>query len=286
MTRLRRRPTMLLSAVALVAALLGSLATVSTSSAFTARVTNNTNTAATAAYFTCLAADKAPGAQNTFFLYPPSDASSPAVVDASGNGNSGALAANVSVGAAGSGPCKRDSPNRSFTLSGSNNDGYISGPNVTQDNPTIFTVGLWFKTTTTKGGKLIGFDSNRTGASGQYDRHIYMDNSGKLWFGVYVGGTKTVTTPGSYNDGTWHLATVTLSAAGIRLYVDGKVAATDPATKTGEPHVGYWRIGWGNLGGWPSRPSSDYFNGSVAFPAVYTVALTDTQISAQYTAGR
>lgn len=42
------------------------------------------------------------------------------------------------------------------------------------------------------------------GNSSNYDRHIYMQNNGKLTFGVYPDAVKTVTSAQSYNDGQYH----------------------------------------------------------------------------------
>ena len=64
--------------------------------------------------------------------------------------------------------------------------------------PAVFTEIIWFKTTSgyTGGGKLIGFETPRTGvgvagSGGNYDRHIYLDGAGKVWFGVYNGADQT-----------------------------------------------------------------------------------------------
>ena len=59
------------------------------------------------------------------------------------------------------------------------------------------------------------------GSGGNYDRHIYLDGAGKVWFGVYNGGDDTISTPTSYNDGSWHMAAATISSSGMALYVDG-----------------------------------------------------------------
>ena len=89
-------------------------------------------------------------------------------------------------------------------------------------NPTNFSISIWFKTTTTTGGKLIGFGNSQTGQSSTYDRHLYMTNSGQVYFGCYPGAVKTVNSALSYNDGAWHLATATLSGTtGMILYMDG-----------------------------------------------------------------
>src|SRR3954454_7685619 len=86
-----------------------------------------------------------------------------------------------------------------------------------------FTVSAWFNTTTTRGGKIIGFGNANTGNSGSYDRHVYMDNSGRIYFGVYPGSVQTLNSAAGLNDGQWHQVTASLGANGMRLYIDGKM---------------------------------------------------------------
>ena len=59
-------------------------------------------------------------------------------------------------------------------------------PLLTICPPTDFTISIWFKTNTITGGKLIGFRkcANRIKLA-TYDRHIYMNNAGQIYFGVY-----------------------------------------------------------------------------------------------------
>ncbi len=45
-----------------------------------------------------------------------------------------------------------------------------------------------------------------------------------------------------------------------KLYVDGTLVGSS-ATATSATFTGFWRVGGGNLGGWPDAPSSSYFNG-------------------------
>jgi len=148
--------------------------------------------------------------------------------------------------------------------------------------PDDVTVQIWFRTTVA-GGKLIGFNQYET-ATGQYDRHVYMANSGQLVFGVYRNGYRTVISPAgrSYADGTWHVVTATLGSTGMRLYVDGGKVAADPAQTAGEPFTGYWRFGYGSLTNWPSAPTNTYFTGSLASAAVWGRALPATDVAKQY----
>jgi hypothetical protein len=85
-------------------------------------------------------------------------------------------------------------------------DDYFS-TSVQYTNPQTFTLSAWFKTTTNQGGKIIGFGNAQTGSSSDYDRHIYMDNSGKVYFGVSNGPLNVLTSSTSYNDGIWHQVT-------------------------------------------------------------------------------
>ncbi|MCU1607056.1 MAG: C-terminal target protein [Modestobacter sp.] len=168
-------------------------------------------------------------------------------------------------------------------------DGTAGGIWTTQSvtGPQSFTVQTWFTTTTTRGGKLVGFGNGAGGASSaQYDRHIYLSNAGQVYFGVYNGGLYTVNSSSSYNNGAWHLATATFSAAtGMRLYVDGALVGSSTATTLAENTTGYWRIGYDNIGGWPSGPTSSWFAGSLAQASVYDRVLTAAEITALYTAG-
>ncbi|RYD91305.1 MAG: LamG domain-containing protein, partial [Sphingobacteriales bacterium] len=160
---------------------------------------------------------------------------------------------------------------------------YISTAN-SYVNPQEFTVSIWFKTNTTTGGKMIGFGNSQTGTSGQYDRHIYMNNAGQVYFGVYNGAVYTVNTTTAYNDGNWHQATATLSAStGITLYMDGVQAGSNTSATMAENYTGYWRIAYDNNNAWTSQPSSYYFSGSLDDALIYNRALSSTEIKTNFT---
>jgi hypothetical protein len=171
---------------------------------------------------------------------------------------------------------------KAYTFNGSTQWTYSDRLDPT---PTQYSIETWFKTTTTSGGKLIGFGNNSTHPSGNYDKHIYMANNGRLIFGVYTGATRIVTTPGAYNDGTWHLAIATQGSDGLKLYVDGALTASDPTVTTSQNYPGYWHVGYDNLGSWPSAPASSYFAGSIDEAAVYPTVLTPAQIANHYALG-
>jgi len=68
----------------------------------------------------------------------------------------------------------------------------------------------------------------------------------------------------------------------MALYVDGAAIGTNTATNYSNYFAGFWRLGGGNLNGWPNPPSSFYFAGTLDEAAVYPNALTLAQVQQQY----
>lgn len=148
--------------------------------------------------------------------------------------------------------------------------------------PTTFSTETWIRTTTTRGGKIIGFGNLTMENSGVHDKQVYMRNDGRLMFGVYSGGYRTVTTSAAYNDGAWHHVVATQGSAGMALYVDGQLRASNPFYTGNRSYQGYWRVGGDNLAGWPNRPTSNFFAGQIDETAVYPTALSGAKIAAHY----
>ncbi len=147
-----------------------------------------------------------------------------------------------------------------------------------------FSVEAWFKTTSTTGGKIVGFGNSRTNFSSYYDRHIYLTNAGKLTFGVYPTSYRSLSSPLTYNDGQWHHVVGTMNSTGMDLFVDGRWVGHDTSTAGAELYSGYWRIGGDNLSGWPSQPTRFSFAGSLADIAVYSAPLSPARVTAHYLA--
>jgi hypothetical protein len=146
-----------------------------------------------------------------------------------------------------------------------------------------FSVQVWFRSTTRTGGKILGFESARTGKGSRADRSLYLSSKGTVVFGTYSGSRRTVASSRAYNDGVWHQATATQGNGGTRLYVDGTLVAGNAITKA-QKGSGYWRLGGGNLDRWPLKPSSAWFAGALDEFAYYGTALSSATIAAQYRA--
>ncbi|MBO9625102.1 MAG: PKD domain-containing protein [Microbacterium sp.] len=144
----------------------------------------------------------------------------------------------------------------------------------------------WFKTNTTRGGKIFGYGTSQVNSSGTNDRNVYMLNNGRITYGVYPGSVKSITTTTSYNDNKWHHVVSTLSTSGMVLYIDGKVVAQDATVVSAQDNYnGYWRVGYDNLSGWPSAPTSASFAGTIDEFAVYPSALSAAQVAQHYATG-
>lgn len=152
--------------------------------------------------------------------------------------------------------------------------------------PSAFTVEIWFKSTSTSGGRLLGFGDAQSGASTSRDRHLYLDNAGHVIFGTKPAALyKTVTTTATYNDGSWHHVAGSLGADGLHLYIDGVNRGTDATVTTAGSYSGYWRLGYDDLTGWPSAPTSNYLAATIDEARVLTRQLSDTEVTNDYTAG-
>ena len=174
---------------------------------------------------------------------------------------------------------------------------------IATPGPMTYSEVVWFKTASTTGGKLIGLENNRTGVSdssgagGQYDRMLYMDANGEIWFGVWTGAATAIHSAAGLNNGAWHMAAATMSTTtGMSLYIDGKLVATSAnTTSETETKASFWRVGCGNLAGWgadwtgagaPGNTAADNlnypFNGSLDEATVWFSTLTSTQVAFLY----
>ena len=276
--RQRRRGTRAL-AVGAGGLLLAAALSAQAHAAFATMAPNTGNSLAAASAYPCLTVTPT---DSPYLYYAFTESSGTTATDSSGNSRTGALQTgatrNVGSCVAGASP--------SLTLNGTTS-GQVVTPSTLITNPTTYSLQVWFKTTSTTGGKLLGFGNSQSGSSTSYDRHLYLDNAGQVVFGVRTGGVVTIVSPTSYNNGAWHHVVATMDAtfAGMRLYVDGTLVGSN-ANKVSQNYNGYWRIGHDNLANWGiTTPTSYAFTGAIDNVAVYTTALTATQVSAHYAGG-
>ena len=215
--------------------------------------------------------------------WPLNEASGPEIVDAASFSDGNALSS-VTFGVDGA----IDSDTAVFLGNNNNARAHSQGTEWSAD---VLTVQGWFNTSTTSGGRLFGFSDIQTHTSGHRDRHVYMEPSGRLRFGVHTADddTRTITSGDTYNDGEWHRVTATLGPNGMEMYVDSALVARRMDVTEGETYLGYWRLGGDDMRGWASAPTqggtqNSRFIGSLDEFAVYPTVLTQQQIIDQYEA--
>lgn len=152
--------------------------------------------------------------------------------------------------------------------------------------PQAFSVEAWFRTTSVRGGKIVGYGNRNTAASTTSDRMLYLTNGGQLVLGVNPGQVRTVTSPAAYNDGRWHHVVGTLGPDGLTLYVDGALVASRADTTRAQDYSGWWRVGGDAISAaWPSRPASGSLAGSLDEVAVYPAALSAATVLGHHQLG-
>jgi hypothetical protein len=275
----------IVGALAVVAfASLGLIAAVvpGSSAGYVAKIKNSTDTAATAPFFTCagaLANDK-----SSALLYLPLNEASGATtaVDTASGSYPGTYQGTMTSSATTPLACSRDTGG-AYVSNGTSS--YVSTA-TSIANPQTFSEEIWFKTTVA-GGRMIGFGSSSTGASGSYDRHLYVNTLGQLVFGTYSSTARTLDSTSLVNNGAWHQAVGTFSPTlGMSLYLDGALVASNATFNAVQNYTGYWRVGYDSLSGWPNAATNTYFTGSLRFASVFTTALTASQVQQHYNAGR
>jgi serine protease AprX len=200
------------------------------------------------------------------------------LADASGNANTASVEGGVTLGAGG--------PLGGSAISLNGSTGWAETTN-SYTNPEGFSVVGWFETSTTSGGSIIGFSNNKgNGSQSEWDRQLWIDNSGKVVWGVYPGSTQEVTSPAAYNNGAWHMVVAEIGSAGQQLWVDGTEVASKSSVTSAQNYAGYWHVGYGNgESNWPDPPSSAYLAGSLSQVGIVPTQLSASQISTLYNAG-
>ncbi|HSN12173.1 MAG TPA: LamG-like jellyroll fold domain-containing protein, partial [Propionibacteriaceae bacterium] len=261
--RVRRAgPVALTVSASILAAVL--VLQMSTNAAFAASISNSTDTVAVRTWVTCQNAETS--TPNAWLVWGLTAVGSQA--DLTGNGNTGTMrSVNGSTPAAvsASSPCPYDTQG-SLMFNGATcvfTPGTVAGSETYSEE-------IWFRSAAASlNGKLMGFSDNSTPTTGNqkyFDRHIYLDPTGRVVFGVVAGGAQAVISSlASYTNGAWHHVVATSAPGRVALYVDGALAATRSSLGTQSLYKGDWMVGCGLLTGWP-----DASGNSAAFPAYYT----------------
>lgn len=157
--------------------------------------------------------------------------------------------------------------------------------------PGTYSVELWFRTTSTTGGMLMGFENSRNATSSEAERQVYLDRTGRLVYGNWPSlFSGTLQSPRTYLDGRWHhlVVTATPRFGNLRqdsvMYVDGVAVDAGPTART-TAYTGWWRVGAGTRPPSGSNlPTVAGFRGQLDNVAVYPQELSPARVAAHYAA--
>ncbi|MHC4431764.1 MAG: LamG domain-containing protein [Planctomycetota bacterium] len=145
---------------------------------------------------------------------------------------------------------------------------YVAIDGVVDDiTSTNITLSLWINSTQTNQGDMIA--ANDSGSGHPLEFYIESGRPGR-----YDGGDTTYTNAPVVADGRWHMMTYVREVNTGRIYVDGVLVATDPATFE-LSSIARWSIGQE----WDTGPSNFYI-GMVDDVRFYNKSLTADQIAA------
>jgi signal peptidase I len=263
-------------AAATVLMVAGTAATTPAGAGFTSRTASASNTWTAGAWNQKYAAAVITDRPYGFWLLD-EPAGSAYAQDRSGNNQTGQYYAPLVLGRPGG------LPNNPGTAVGVGGGRVVLGTNLVSA-PGAYSIELWFRTTSSSGGFMAGFENDRDDdwRSGTADRLVYLAPSGRLAFGLWGNQTTAVTTPRAYNDGAWHHLVVTSTAARSSIvYVDGLPVASG-TTSTVEAYPGYWRIGQGSTGNKNGFSSS--FPGDLDTVSIFHSVLSATRVAAHWNA--
>ena len=195
------------------------------------------------------------------------------------------ISGNVKNGTLTNGPTYSSANGGSIVFDGSTN--YVLLPtNIYTQNNTSFSFSMWFKSTQSNGGTILGQQDtpNPLSATG-YVPAIYLKSDGKIRVeGFWTGSiSNSITSTGSCNNNNWYQITYTYGSGTGSLYINGVLNGTiSGLTQTSYTSTYYYIIGGGYAAG---RSLGTYlFNGNISQFNFYNRSLSLSEVLQNYNA--
>jgi hypothetical protein len=199
--------------------------------------------------------------------------------DLSGNGNDGTLTNGPSFSGGSKGSLIFDGVNDNTLLP----TNFFSFPTLN-----TFTINLWFNSTQTNGGTLLGQQntSNPSSASG-WVPVIYLRADGLIRIEPFWTGSTSnfILSSSALNDSNWHNIATTFDSGVNKLYIDSIYNTQQTGkTLTSFTSTYYYILGAGHAAA--RSLGSNYFSGNISNFNFYNRALTATEVKQNFEALR
>nr|BFE53352.1 polymorphic toxin-type HINT domain-containing protein [Saccharothrix mutabilis subsp. capreolus] len=166
---------------------------------------------------------------------------------------------------------------------------YIKLPDKAIGSRAMLTAELWFKTSSSAGGVLLGTSAQAEpngAATGSGTPILYVGTDGKLYGHFWNGNVTGIVTPNAVNDGIWHHAVLTGTGDRQTLYLDGTAVGTQTGAIVHTEPLTHLGAGLVNSRAWPARPADNWgrFNGYLSDVAIYDRPLTALTVAEHWNA--
>lgn len=144
----------------------------------------------------------------------------------------------------------------------------------------VYTISLWFKSSTGATQHIISRENSGTG--GEF--HIRLESDGHIDWQNYSSGGGSVlaihASAANWGDGNWHHLVCVQRGSTAELYVDNTSRGTDAASSTTA-----WTGSIQTYVGRIATNTSSMFNGQIDEIGIWATALTTTEIATLYNSG-
>ncbi len=217
--------------------------------------------------------------------YPLNETSGTTAQDTSGNGANATYSGGATFGVPGPIPgttaVQLDGSTGSISLPAAPFGNYPTSGSTTNY---ALSFEVWFKAAAgSQGGVILG----QTG--GGFVPAVMLRTDGKIHSSLFwYGSVNGITSSSTYNDGNWHLLDATYGNGTQTLYIDNALIGSQSVSETAYASSYVYTLGTGTADGWPggNGGSSFHFNGQLAQAAVYSSALSASQIAAHWSAAQ
>ncbi|MBK8806014.1 MAG: LamG domain-containing protein [Bacteroidales bacterium] len=144
------------------------------------------------------------------------------------------------------------------------------------------TVSVWFKFGAQDFGPIVSFYPYTSFEESTPDYVLWSDQSGKVYFNMNHSDYQRyhLSSTNSYNDNTWHNATIAIGDVFVKLYIDGQLIAQTNYSNATMNQNGWIYYGGGRTAGLPNELSKLNINGSLDDFLLYQTMLTNDEIKA------
>lgn len=187
--------------------------------------------------------------------------------DESGNGNNGTVNGPVSSND------RFGNSNSSYLYSDGSN---LICTKTSFNSPNVLSYSVWFKTNSTVGGHLVGFNNGQCIHGGQWDRALWVENN-KIVFYTFPNSQFRHEVNVNVIDNIWHHCVVTMDNTGSKIYLDGSLISSNNTQTIGQNNNGYFRFG-----GLSPNDMNNSLIGNYDDIGVWNRVLTQSEVSALF----